>query len=512
MIINMLKNKSQLKIGALITYFTIGFNIIAGLIYTPWMIDQIGQNDYGLYTLANSLIALFLMDFGLSSATARYVAKYKAENKHEELNKFLNIVYRLYIAIDAAIFVVLILVFFFIDTIYQNLTPDELAKFKVIYCIASLYSIISFPCVTFNGILNAYEEFLPLKTADLLQKVCSILFTVIALSFGMGLYALVAVNALSGLFAISIKFYYVRRNTKIKNIKINSQEKKSIFSDVFKFSLWSTIWALSQRLIFNITPTLLGIVVVNAAAAISVFGIITTIEGYFYIITTAINGMFLSRITRLMNKDKNGEELTSLATIVGRFQYALNGLLVVGFAFVGKDFISLWVGQEFIDAYIGILLIVIPGIFYNALQIIHTAIVVQNLVKYQAFIQITIGVINVICSLILSYFFGVIGASISISVAYFLRLILTFVLVKKKMKFNFKSFINNCYFKMSIPIIISLVLIFVVNPFISSSTWLMLAIKMLIIVVIYLLSVFAFGISNNEKRKLFSKIISKIKK
>ena len=49
----------QIKLGAIISYFAIAFNIIAGLIYTPWMVGQIGKSDYGLYTLANSLIFIF---------------------------------------------------------------------------------------------------------------------------------------------------------------------------------------------------------------------------------------------------------------------------------------------------------------------------------------------------------------------------------------------------------------------------------------------------------------------
>ena len=69
----------QIKFGALISYFAIAFNIIAGLIYTPWMVSQIGKSDYGLYTLANSLITLFLVDFGLGQAVSRYVSKYRAE-------------------------------------------------------------------------------------------------------------------------------------------------------------------------------------------------------------------------------------------------------------------------------------------------------------------------------------------------------------------------------------------------------------------------------------------------
>jgi O-antigen/teichoic acid export membrane protein len=502
----MKEKKSQLQSSALITYFAIAINIVAGLIYTPWIIEQIGKNDYGLYILVNSLIALFMMDFGLSSATARYIAKYRAENKQEELEKFLNIVYRLYIIIDAIILIALIVVFFFLEAIYKNLTPEELHKFRIIYCIAGAYSILSFPCVTFNGILNAYEEFLPLKIADVIQKVSYIFFTFFALYCGMGLYVLVTVNAISGLIAILIKFYYVKKNISIKGIKIKTDERKEYFRKIFSFSLWSTIWALSQRLIFNITPTLLGVVVVNATITISIFGIITTIEGYFHTITTALNGMFLSRITRMLKKDKNPKEFNALAVNVGRFQVGLSGLLVVGFIFAGKDFIKLWVGEGFIDAYYGIILIIIPGVFYNALQILHTAIVVQNLVKYQAYIQIFIGVINVVCSLILSRIWGVLGASMSICIAYCLRLILTIFFIKKKMEFDFINFLKKCYLKMSFPIVASFAINLLIVTNYTSLTWGTLVIKMAIITLVYLICVCGLGLSRCERKLLLKKI------
>ena len=66
---------NQLKLGAVLSC-SIGVNVLAALIYTPWMIAQIGKSQYGLFTLANSLITLFLIDFGLSSATSEYVSLY----------------------------------------------------------------------------------------------------------------------------------------------------------------------------------------------------------------------------------------------------------------------------------------------------------------------------------------------------------------------------------------------------------------------------------------------------
>lgn len=67
-----MNSSKQIKLGALISYFAIAFNIVAGLIYTPWMISKIGQSNYGLYTLATSVISMFVMDFGMGAAVTRF--------------------------------------------------------------------------------------------------------------------------------------------------------------------------------------------------------------------------------------------------------------------------------------------------------------------------------------------------------------------------------------------------------------------------------------------------------
>ena len=95
----LINSSKQIKIGALISYFAIAFNMVAGLIYTPWMITQIGKNNYGLYTLATSLITIFVMDFGMSAAVSRFVSKYRAEDNQEAVNNFLGMAYKLYIAL-----------------------------------------------------------------------------------------------------------------------------------------------------------------------------------------------------------------------------------------------------------------------------------------------------------------------------------------------------------------------------------------------------------------------------
>ena len=496
------KKISQLKLGALMTYLSIGINIAAGILYTPWMIRQIGQSDYGLYTVANSLISLFLVDIGLGAATSRFVAKYRAQGREDKIPVFLSAVYKLYLALDAIIFIALIVVFFCADLIYANFTAVELEKFRTIFCIAGLYSLISFPCTTFNGILTAYEEFVPLKLADVIQRIGTILLTVLALLMGMKLYALVTVNAVCGLLAIAVKFYFVRKNVRLRFTKNSPSEYKEIFS----FSLWSSVYGLAQRLIFNITPTVIGMTVAAATSAISVFGIVTNIESYCYTITTAINGMFISKITRFTEGDHSRSRITALATKVGRFQFGLNALVILGFFLVGREFISLWVGDAYRDAYYGILLVIAPGLLYNSLQIFNTAIVAQNLVKYQAYIQITMGLCNVILSFLFSSMWGVVGASLSIFIAYSLRVVLTLILIRKKLDVDLKHYIRNCYVRMAVPLVASLLICWPITAFIQAGAWPKFILKAGIIVAIYGAALVALGLTKQERSALVKKL------
>lgn len=98
-----MNSSKQIKLGALISYFAIAFNIVAGLIYTPWMISKIGQSSYGLYTLATSVISMFVMDFGMGAAVTRFLSRYNAMGDKKAVNDFLGLIYKLYLAIDAVI-------------------------------------------------------------------------------------------------------------------------------------------------------------------------------------------------------------------------------------------------------------------------------------------------------------------------------------------------------------------------------------------------------------------------
>ena len=337
-----------------------------------------------------------------------------------------------------------------------------------------------------------------MKLIDLIQKVLVVVLMIIALLAGSGLYALVLVNAFVGIVTIVLKLIAIKRET---DVSVNfSYSEKTLSKDIFSFSIWATVATLAQRLIFNITPTILGIV--SNTAAIAVFGIVITIEGYAYTITGAINGMFMPKISRIYAEGNGSSEIVPLMISVGRFQYALNGLIIAGFAIIGKSFITLWMSPDYIDAYYGILLVMIPGIFYNSMQIANTTMVVTKNVDLQAKVNVIMGIVNVVLSFILSKRYGVIGASASIFVAYMIRAVGLNVLYYKKLKIDIPLFIKKCYLKMSTPIIATLLVGIPSCRAINLDGWLGLAIQGLTVVILYFLMLALFGLTDAERKNV----------
>ncbi|MCI5868277.1 MAG: hypothetical protein MR224_02015 [Dorea sp.] len=72
-----MKDRNELKAGALLSYVNLGFSCIIPLLYTPIMLSILGQSEYGLYSLSNSVISyLSLLNFGMGTAVTRYITKF----------------------------------------------------------------------------------------------------------------------------------------------------------------------------------------------------------------------------------------------------------------------------------------------------------------------------------------------------------------------------------------------------------------------------------------------------
>ncbi|MCC8173825.1 MAG: oligosaccharide flippase family protein [Odoribacter sp.] len=440
--------RKQIKRGAIISYVAIFINIVAALIYTPWMIKEIGQANYGLYALATSFVALFTMDFGISMSLTRYLSKYKAENDSLSMGRILGACYRIYLVIATIVFIALLVIYFNLSNIYAELTPSQLSTFKTLFATVGMFTVISFPAMTQNGILSSHEKFVQLKVCDLIRKFTTIAFVILALSLNWGVEALVCANVFAGLLVIIIKYFLIRKNIPFR--AEFSSSCKPYYKQIFSFSVWITIIAVGQQLSYNMAPTVLGIV--SGVIAISIFAPASTIEGYFYTFSQAINGLFLPLLSRKVANHAE-EEVNGIMLKVGKFQMFVLGLIVTGFICVGKNFMELWLGPEFSSTYLCVILLLLPDLIEYSQSIGHQMIVVKDEIKILAIGFIVFGIITIGLSFLLAACWGALGVSLAICIGGFGKIMVQNYIFKYKLNLDLKGFYWNCILVSSLPIL-----------------------------------------------------------
>lgn len=501
-----LSSSQQIKYGAVLSYLGIVVYILVGLLYTPWMIRVIGKDDYGLYTLAYSIIALFVFDFGISAAIQRFVAKYLAEGNKEKVNHCVSLVYKLYLYIDAAILLILAVVYFLIPYIYRELTAIQISRLEVVFVMAGLFSVISFPFIPLNGILSAHEKFVQLKTCDLLSKVLTVCINVVCLLCGGGLYDLVLTNVLVGLFVIALKYIIVRRQTDVK-VEIGYHDKAEMHS-LLSFSGWTTVVALCQRCIFNISPSILGMFA--GAAVIAVLGISISLEAYTYTFACALNGLFLPKISRILNS--NGDVLP-LMVRVGRIQILTLGLILIGFFIVGQDFITAWLGSGYEEAFVCTLLFIIPAFMLLPADIADQTLIASGNVKYRAFVYLIMMMVNIPLSVVMTKYWGLKGLAISIFIAYMVRNGAIYYVYYSKLHINIWQFIRDSYIRMFPGLLVSCASAYVLASFLDIGRWYSVACKSAIVVFCYVIAMWILAMNEGEKelvKKMFLKLCRRV--
>lgn len=471
------------------------------------MVRQIGVSDYGLYALIGAFLSYFMIDFGLGSAIARFISKFRTEKNINQISNLLGVTSRIYLILDVVIFVILFVTYFLISQIFVELTPIEIEKLKVVYLIAGFFSISSFLFSPVDGVLIAYERFLFLKTADLVQKFLVILLVVVALYADKGLYSLVFINGLVGFIVKLMKFLYIKKHERLKiNFKYFD---KSLAKELFSFSSWVFIISIAQRLLLNIVPTILG--VFSGSKEIAFFSIAMTIEGYIFTFAYALNGLFLPKVTRMVTANESRSEVTNLMIRVGRLQFFVVGLLITGVIVFGKSFLVLWMGEDFLTSYYVVLFLIVPGLITLTQEIAYTLLFVENEVKYRALLFLTASLFSVAIGVCLSPRFGAIGSAIGVGVALLASHVIGMnVVYSKVLRLDIVRFFKSVHIPMAWPIILLSVVFFLLQGHYKIDTWLSLAAFIVLFSLMYFVLMWKY-VMNSEEKKLLSDFKNKLK-
>lgn len=400
---------NQRKLGTILSYVQIIISNTLSLIYTPFMLRMMGQSEYGLYGTANSFISyLSILSFGVGGAYIRFNVQCRAKNDREEEKRINGMFLTIFTCLSILVlFGGLIFIALAGELVKNTFSASELFKLRIIMLILTINMVITFICNVIMMALQAYEQFVFIRIVLIITGIINPIINVIALKLGGRAIAITLISLLLSCFSYFIFFIYAR---KMIHLRFSFRGfRKDILKELILFSSFLFINSLTDQLTFSTDNIILSSVKGTVATAIYTVG--ASFKVYFQSFSTSISSVFYPKVNMIVAQKDSKVALNDLFLKVGRIQFYVVSLILIGFITMGNDFIRLWAGENYKTAFwIGLLLM--GAVFVPSFQNIGIEIQkAMNLHKARSLIYFLIAMINIIISIPASIKWGGIGAA-----------------------------------------------------------------------------------------------------
>lgn len=503
---------NQLKAGAVLNYVAIILNMVIGLLYTPYMLRMLGQAEYGLYSLAASIIAyLTVLDLGFGNAIIRYTAKFRAEGKIDEQKYMFGMFLVLYIGIGIIAVIAGAVLSLNVESIFSaKMTEYEVDRTRIMLWLMTFNLAYTFPMSIWGSIMTAYERFTFPRIVSIVRSVLNPLVMVALLAIGYKALAMVIVTTIFNVVTLLINYWYCKNKLKIE-VRYGKFDFKFL-KEVSVYSFWIFLNAIMDKIYWSTGQFVLGIY--RGTVAIAIYAVAIHLQNMFMMFSTAITGVFLPKVTAMVAKGDNEKDISDLFIRTGRIQYILLSLILTGFIIFGRSFINLWAGEGYQEAYLYALMFFIPltvPLIQNMGIIILQA---RNQMKFRSLLYIVIAVVSLVSSFPLAKYYGGMGCAISTAGALVLgQIIIMNIYYQRKQHINIIRFWKEISNMSLVPIaFISIYLVFQAEIDIYTTSFMNFTIGIVAFLSLYVPLFWKLSMNRSEKELFMQPVLKVLKR
>ncbi len=481
-------------------YAIILLNTIVGLLYTPYMLRMMGKSEYGLYSLVASVISyLTILDLGLGNAVVRYTAKFRAEGKQREQYEMFGMFFVLYVIIGAVALLLGSALYFNVDAMFgATMTVEELYKARIMILLLVFNLAFTFPMSIFGSIITAYEHFVFPRAVSIIRILLNTGVMICLLYMGYRAVAMVVVQTVFNVATLLLNYIYCKRYLKIRIFF--RRFRWGFLQEVAIYSFWIFLNVIMDKVYWSTGQFVLGAVV--GTAAVAVFAVAIQLQVMYMQFSTAISQLFLPKITGMVATNDDNRSISDLFIRTGRIQYIVMALVLSGFIVFGRQFIVLWAGAGYEDAYIICLLfffsLLIPMIQNLGITILQA----RNQMKFRSLLYIFIAMAALALQIVLARRYGGVGCAIAVSGALLLgQGLIMNIYYSKRQGIDIGRFWKEIFRMSVIPIAVTTTFLFA-DRMTEIDSWRELAVGIVLFCVIYIPLFWVLSMNKYERELL----------
>ena len=401
--------------GTIASYAYTVAQMVVALVYVPLLLGGIGQAEYGLYQFTGSIMAyLTVVNATLSAGVSRFYCKYMAEGDEEGMANTLALATRAVRIISVASVGVVAVLMVVLRVVYaSSFSAWELDESCLLLGVLAVNLMVSLSNTISVAVLTAHEEFVFYKLSCLVVLVAQPVAVAVCMQWFPNALCVCSVQLALNLALRMVQHAYAKRrlgmDTRLRH------EDAELQRSILRFSGAIVLGVVADEIFWRTDQLILGYL--YGTSTVAVYAVGSQICMTYMPLGTAVSSVFLPKISRIVAAPGYEQALSELFAKVGRI--ALYPLLLVlgGFVVFGQDFIRLWAGEGFGEAWWVAVVIMVP-FTVDIMQNIGL-VMLQVLDKYyfRARMYFVAAVLNVALTCVLAWQFGCVGAAVATGVS-----------------------------------------------------------------------------------------------
>lgn len=491
---------NRAAINTIIVYLQRGIAALLSLVTTPIILNELGVEGYGIYTLTIGFVGMIsFVNWSLSSATQRFVAFSFGKKNKKEVKEIFSTVFVIHISYALLMFLILSgIAFFFINEIL-SIPQGSIQEAKYLFIIVSFLTFFNIMNTPFIGVLRANENFFQISLAGIFQSftklgvalILTILTTNKLVTFGL-LILVIEV--------LSFFIYYLSVKRKCSFIDITTRNfNKNKFREILSFMSWSILGALAVVSRSQGVQVILNIffgVIKNAA-----YGITMQVNSALGILSQGILSTLSPQIIKAAGAGDNAR-MIFLMKSMSKFALISVAIFSVPLFFYCHFILNLWLKEVPNDTIVFVRIIILLGhamLLSAGIQTVFNAI--GQVKKYNIWVSLIL-----ILNLPISYLFFILGyPSYSILVISLILELITFVVRYLLLKQNVNLNILKMFYETVTDIILPLSILYLMifsSTFISKMDMINLGISFFMSLIIFPFIFYSLFLRQEEKNIL----------
>ncbi|MGQ0644303.1 MAG: lipopolysaccharide biosynthesis protein [Elusimicrobiota bacterium] len=402
---------AKLVKGSVFRTVSMLLSMVISFFMMPYVVQSLGDRLYGLWVVVGAATGYYaLLDLGLSSAVTRFISRAMGSGDRDQVREITSTSFYIYSALAcvalAATGVLAAGAGWFVRA------PEDVRLLRILILLVGVDFALSMPVRVFNGTMNSGLRFDVVTTVDMTKTVATACLVLGALKAGWGVIGIAAAQFLWSTADNALRIVCSYRGDPAPSVSPR-YFRLSRVRVLFSYSAYTFASRLADVLRFRIDAAVIAGFL--GAARVTHYFIAARLVDYFMKLMSSVMGVMLPVFSRYdgSGDSRNLQEKFLLTT---KISVVLSVFFAGTCLFLGKPFIEIWMGPEYLDAY-PVLAVLVTATTLDLMQSPSVNLLYGiSKHKFYTYSNSAEGLLNLVLSLALVERYGILGVAMGTAV------------------------------------------------------------------------------------------------